>query len=160
MDNIDMWANQVVKALKDELEDEAKKYYKNELNNLGQELHKSFLNKWDEYLHSYTPKQYVRTGRTRQGIKLDRKVALRSDGTLEISVQFEDSYMRQYDFNNGGTKRNVFMAMNDGWGRSGQEPYRFASSPPLHIIERVQSELGRSLPNNIKLEIKWTGGKQ
>lgn len=160
MENIDVWADQVVIALKRELEDETKKYYKKELDRLGQDLYKSFLSKWDEYLHSYTPKQYVRTGRTRQGIKLDRKVALKHDGTLEVSVQFEDSYMRQYDFNKGGTKRNVFMAMNDGWGSFGAKPDRFAYSPPLHIIERVESEIGRALPDNIKLEIKWTGGKQ
>ena len=31
MENIDVWADQVVTALKRELEDEAKKYYKKEL---------------------------------------------------------------------------------------------------------------------------------
>ena len=159
MENIDVWADQVVKVLKKELEDEARKYYKKELNRLGQDLHNSFLSKWDEYLHSYTPKQYVRTGRTRQGIKLDREVALKHDGTLEVSVQFEDSYMRQYDSLSGKT-RNVFMAMNDGWGKYGAKPDRYAYSPPLHIIERVESEISRSLPDNIKLEIKWTGGRQ
>lgn len=158
MKNIDVWVDQVVESLKKELEDEGKKYYKKELNRLGKDLHNSFLIKWDEYLHSYTPKQYVRTGRTRQGIKLDKTVALKHDGTLEVSVQFEDSYMRQYD-SFGGKTRNVFIAMNDGWGSFGAEPDRYAYSPPLHIIERVESEIGRSLPDNIKLEIKWTGGR-
>lgn len=157
MEDIDVWANQVVRALKYEIEKELKETQEKELDKYGTRLNELILSGWDDYLHSYNPKQYVRTGKTRQGIQLDRNVKVNRDKTLEISVQFVDSYMMRYDFANGGTKRNVFMAMNDGWG-NGNGVFRFDYSPSLDILSKVEREMEHMLPDDIKLKIKWSGG--
>lgn len=157
MEDIDVWANQVVRALKYEIEKDLKEMQEKELDKYGTRLNELILSGWDDYLHSYSPKQYVRTGKTRQGIQLDRNVKVNRDKSLEISVQFVDSYMVRYDFANGGAKRNVFMAMNDGWG-NGNGVFRFDYSPPLDILSKVEREMEHMLPDDIKLKIKWSGG--
>ena len=157
MENIDQWANQILKALKVEIDRELQKETTKDLQKIGSELNRAILQGWDSYLHSYTPKQYVRTGKTRAGIQLDKNIKVNADKSLEISVQFVDSYMMRYDFAHGGAKRNVFMAMNEGWG-SGSGIYRFDYSPPLDILSKVEKEIEHMLPSNIKLKIKWSGG--
>lgn len=160
MDNLDSWVNSVIKQIGKEVNEEVKTEVKKVLSVYADMFYESITRKWDNYLESYTPGIYERTGMTRAGIIVDPRPRVNFDGSLEVSVEFIDSFMIRHDKLTDG-ERHVFKAMNDGWGdkslRKGDKFYRFAGFEGLHILEEAEYEIKRLLPDYVDLKIKWSG---
>lgn len=160
MTELNDWLSQVMRTIKNDLEDEILDEYQKVTVLYAEIFHEAIIREWDSYLRSYQPKVYQRTGNTRAGIVVDPMPDIKADGTVVAKVDFLDDYMYQYDTNKE-TMRHVFIAMNDGWGdqslTKGDPYYRYKGFEGIHILEKVEEEIRRLLPSYIKLEVKRNG---
>lgn len=154
MFNLDTWINNICREIEKELKEEMTKEYKEAVVIYASMYYEAVHREWDNYLNSYEPVAYMRTGNTSAGIVLDDRPNIKLDGTIEASVQFEDSYMIDYEVIQG-KKRHIFLAMNDGWNipAKGRRKANFHQFGGLDILERVEAEIKRLLPPEIKLEV-------
>lgn len=156
MQNIDEWTKQLTRAYKEELEEAIVIEQRSELEKYGKILQSAILRVWDNYMNSYTPVVYKRTGRTRQGIILDKNVKVGANGKLEIAVQFLDSYMDRYETITG-EKRNTFLAIDEGWVIDTDKPYNYGYASGQDLTGQIRDTIESLLPDYIHFEFVGVG---
>jgi hypothetical protein len=151
-------------------EEEAKKILLSE----GHRL-KSIADKvWQQYLGSYTPKKYVRTHRSENGIKIGGVKSLGKD-LWGIEVTFENSLMYHNSVIGKGKKNtNVnqqvkinpqghsIMLISSGWKAKKLEKKigvkeHFTRYKGFNYLGKVVKEFNSGKHKGISLEVQWSG---
>lgn len=81
----------------------------------GKKLERIARREWEAYYQSYTPKQYIRTYKSRDALKL-KTPTKRIDGGWDIELTWEDDLA--YHDSRFGKKNNrghAIMLISDGW---------------------------------------------
>lgn len=118
------------------------------------------LRLWDEYIQDYEPAQYVRTKKSRRGIKLGRLKRLDAY-TFGIELIFQDDLM--YHDSVMGSKHlqgHSIMLISEGWKvKKGKhkDVYRFGYFEGIDYIGRIQREFEADAIKGITLDVNWNG---
>lgn len=139
-------------------EEEAKKILLSE----GHRL-KSIADKvWQQYLGSYTPKKYVRTHRSENGIKIGGVKSLGKD-LWGIEVTFENSLMYHNSvIGKGNPQGHSIMLISSGWKAKKLEKKigvkeHFTRYKGFNYLGKVVKEFNSGKHKGISLEVQWSG---
>lgn len=131
----------------------------------GKRLKEIAVKQWRKYLNSYSPKMYVRTGKSERSIKLGNVVKL-DENTLGIELTFVND-LAYHDSIFGGKKGHAIMLISAGWhskkaeqnmGRGGI--YRLTYYEGSGYLYQVYKEFYASRKKGIDIEIQWSGKVQ
>ncbi|UUV46971.1 neck protein [Bacillus phage vB_BanS-Thrax5] len=138
----------------------------------GKKLERIAKQVWRSYLGSYSPKQYVRTGRSLQAIKL-KGIKVLGKGLYSIELTWENSlaYHDSYIYKQGYTSKNVkghsIMLIGTRWHSAKLERvYR----KPIYrhtywswnggggsYLNAVVQQYKAVKDRRINLEVQWSG---
>ncbi|MDS7057049.1 hypothetical protein NXG04_07100 [Klebsiella pneumoniae] len=137
----------------------------------GKKLERIARKVWQSYLGSYTPKQYVRTGKSLQAIKLKGVKALGGgmysiELTWENSLAYHDSYIYKQGFTSKNAKGHAIMLIGTKWhskkleGVYRKKIYRhtyWAWQGSGSYIDQVMNQYNAVRDKRIMFEVQWSG---
>lgn len=123
-----------------------------ELIRFGEKLEDIARLVWDEYQSSYSPVAYVRTGRTREGIRFNSTVK-KNDKGYSVSLEFIDANM--YDNQSG---RHKYLSMSDGWNLGGKR-YMYDYYEGYDLIGKTIGRIKQIIPKWMEVEVKFRGSE-
>ena len=130
------------------------------------------VREWRKYLDSYTPTQYIRTGKTSSpnAIRVGKvKPAMNGEFlTIEVTwdndLAYHDSWLYQQGRTNKNQKGHAFMLISDGWKANklesiyGNSVYRHTEWDGDGYLYRVyKTYWARKNPLIIDVEVQWSG---
>ncbi|MGV4321320.1 hypothetical protein [Bacillus mojavensis] len=117
---------------------------------------------WRKYLASYTPKEYIRTGKTERGIKLGsvKKIGDNEHGielTFQNDLMYHESVISQSE-----PKGHSIMLLSSGWTARKLESKigireNFTRHKGINYIGEVVKAYQSSKHRGIDLEVQWSG---
>lgn len=125
----------------------------------GRRLEKIAKQVWQKYLDSYTPQEYIRTGKSLASIKLGNLERL-SATEWGIRLNFVDELAYHDSVFKGGKQGHAIMLISSGWKvKKGwhKNIYRFGYYEGFNVIEKIISEFEKSKPPNIIVQFDWDG---
>lgn len=130
----------------------------------GRRLKDIAIKQWRKYLGSYSPKQYVRTGKSEASIKLGNVIKI-DENTLGIELTFVNDLV-YHDSIFKGKKGHSIMLISAGWRAKKLEKSMGRSVPRLTYYEgsgylyQVYKEFESTKKKGINIEIQWSGKVQ
>lgn len=116
------------------------------------------LRLWDEYIGDYTPAVYVRTKKSRKGIKLGRLKRLDAF-TWGIELIFRDELMYHDSYISPSEKKgHSIMLISEGWQvKKGKHKNikNFGYHEGTDYISKVAKEFENQARQGITIEVNW-----
>ena len=139
-----------------ETDAEAKRVLKQE----GRRLEQIAKKVWNGYLGSYSPKMYVRTGKSQKSIKLNNVFRV-DENTWGIELTFQND-LTYHDsvFGKSQPKGHSIMLISSGWKvRKGwhKKIHRFGYYGGFDYLGKVIKEFNNGKHKGIELEVQWSG---
>ena len=159
-----MTQNNLENALNGLSFDEAKKLLQKE----GRKLERIAKSEWRKYLNSYSPKEYIRTGRSEKAIKLNNVKQVSSDElgielTWQNDLVYHDSVLYKKGYTSKNKKGHSVMLISRGWHSVKLEKklkrriYRFTYYQGSGYIDNVIKRYKAVKDKNVSLELQWSG---
>ncbi|UGO51071.1 virion structural protein [Bacillus phage vB_BanS_Nate] len=137
----------------------------------GKKLERIARKVWQNYLGSYTPKEYVRTGKALKAIKLKGVKTLGGglysiELTWENSLSYHDSVIYQQGYTSTNKKGHAIMLIGSGWHSKKLEKvykkkiYRhtyWAGYGSGGYIDQVMNQYNAVRDKRIMVEVQWSG---
>ncbi len=127
----------------------------------GKRLEAIAIKLWRRYLSSYSPKEYIRTGKAESAIKL--KNVKKVDGNhLGIELTWENDLVYHDSIFGSSQKGHAVMLISDGWhsrkleNRIGKV-YKLTYFEGTGYLYRVYKEYMATAPAGITLDVQWSG---
>lgn len=135
----------------------------NILRSEGRRLEKIARKVWRQYLDSYSPKAYVRTGKSMKGIVLKRVRKIDANH-FGIELTFENDLMYHDSVVGSSKKGHSIMLISDGWHSKkleamyrGRRVYRHTYYEGFNYIGKVVKEFNAGKPMGVFLDVNWSG---
>lgn len=127
----------------------------------GKKLERIARREWEAYYQSYTPKQYIRTYKSRDALKL-KTPTKRIDGGWDIELTWENDLAYHESKFKNNKKGHAIMLISDGWesrklrAKIGKR-YRFTDFDGTGYLYNVYKKYLAVADRTITTNVIWSG---